>query len=34
METETYLAEQDVYGKCSSWNVEYGYVAKKCSKLV
>lgn len=34
METEAYLAEQDVYRKCSSWNVEYGHVAKKCSKLV
>lgn len=34
IETDTYLTKQDVYRKCSSWNVENGYVAKKCSKLV
>lgn len=34
MKTETYFTKQDVHWKCSSWNVEYGYIAKKCSKLV
>lgn len=34
MQKKTYLAKQNVNRKCSSWNVKYGYVAKKCSKLV
>lgn len=31
---KTYLAKQDVYREGSSWDVEYRYIAKKCSKLV
>lgn len=34
MEMETYLTKQDIYWECSSWNVEYGHVAKKRCKLV
>lgn len=31
---QTYFAKQDVHWEGSSWNVEYGYIAEKCSKLV
>lgn len=32
--TKTYLAKQDIYRKGSPWDMEYRYIAKKCSKLV